>query len=108
VALGAGRGLEQVDGRLGHARRRYSAREPVHTAVTRSTPDRYRDDIRPSEAYDSSMAGIGVIVILLVVLIPAAYLAWRFTRGGEFVAGGSFGDQMLGAGKKKRFRGKRR
>jgi hypothetical protein len=54
------------------------------------------------------MAGIGVIVILLVVLIPAAYLAWRFTRGGEFVAGGSFGDQMLGAGKKKRFRGKRR
>jgi hypothetical protein len=48
------------------------------------------------------MVAVGVIVILVVVLVPAAYLAWRVTRGGEFVAGGSFGDQMLGDGKKKR------
>jgi hypothetical protein len=39
-----------------------------------------------------------VIVLVLVVFIgaPAAYLGWRFARGGAPVAGGSFGSQLFG------------
>lgn len=39
---------------------------------------------------------IGLIVIVLVVAFPAAYLVWRFKRGEEAVSGGSYGSQLLG------------
>jgi hypothetical protein len=39
---------------------------------------------------------IGLIVILVVIALPAAFLVWRFMRGGESVAGGSLGAQLSG------------
>jgi hypothetical protein len=38
---------------------------------------------------------VGLIVIVLVILLPVAYLVWRFKRGDESVAGGSDGTQLL-------------
>jgi hypothetical protein len=38
---------------------------------------------------------LAVILILLGVGFPAAYLAWRFKRGEEAVSGGSDGVQLF-------------
>jgi len=37
-----------------------------------------------------------LVVILVLVALPAVYLAWRLKRGGEPVAGGSLGSQLFG------------
>ncbi len=37
-----------------------------------------------------------VLVLALFIGVPAAYLAWRFARGGVPAAGGSFGSQLFG------------
>jgi hypothetical protein len=42
---------------------------------------------------------LGLVLIVVVIAAPAAYLVWRFKRGEESVAGGSMGSQMFG-GKK--------
>jgi heme/copper-type cytochrome/quinol oxidase subunit 2 len=43
---------------------------------------------------------IGLIVIVLAVVLPGAYLVWRFRREDEQPSeGGSFGDQISGNGK---------
>jgi flagellar biogenesis protein FliO len=42
---------------------------------------------------------VGLVLVLVLIAAPAAYLVWRFRRGEESVAGGSMGLQMLG-GKK--------
>jgi hypothetical protein len=39
---------------------------------------------------------IGVLVIVVVIALPTAWLVWRFMRGGESVAGGSLGAQLFG------------
>jgi hypothetical protein len=39
---------------------------------------------------------LGLVLIILVIAAPLAYLAWRFKRGEESVAGGSLGSQMFG------------
>jgi hypothetical protein len=39
---------------------------------------------------------IGVLLILVLIAAPAAYLVWRFRRGEEAVAGGSDGSQAVG------------
>jgi hypothetical protein len=39
---------------------------------------------------------VGLLLILLLVAAPVAYLAWRFSRGEESVAGGSLGSQISG------------
>jgi hypothetical protein len=39
---------------------------------------------------------LGLALIILVIAAPLAYLAWRFKRGEESVAGGSLGSQMFG------------
>lgn len=39
---------------------------------------------------------LAIVLIVLVFLLPIAYLGWRFTRGGEMESGGSMGNQMLG------------
>ena len=39
----------------------------------------------------------GVIIILVLVALPLAYMIWRFKKDdGESVAGGSAGHQILG------------
>ncbi len=40
--------------------------------------------------------GLILTGIVVVVAIPAAYLAWRFRRGEEAVPGGSDGAQLFG------------
>ena len=39
---------------------------------------------------------LGLVIIVLLVAAPGAYLAWRLTHGEELVPGGSHGSQMLG------------
>jgi heme/copper-type cytochrome/quinol oxidase subunit 2 len=39
---------------------------------------------------------VGLILIVLVVALPAAYFVWRFRRGEESVPGGSYGKQLFG------------
>lgn len=39
---------------------------------------------------------LGLVIILLLIAAPAAYLVWRFRRGEESVAGGSMGSQLFG------------
>jgi heme/copper-type cytochrome/quinol oxidase subunit 2 len=39
---------------------------------------------------------LGLILIVLVVALPAAYFVWRFRRGEESVPGGSDGTQLFG------------
>ena len=39
---------------------------------------------------------LALILILLVVAFPLAYLVWRFKRGEEAVPGGSDGTQLFG------------
>jgi hypothetical protein len=38
---------------------------------------------------------LGLILIVLAVAFPGAYVAWRFKRGAEAVPGGSDGSQLL-------------
>jgi hypothetical protein len=38
---------------------------------------------------------LAVIVVLVIVVGPAAYLVWRFKRGEESVPGGSDGSQWF-------------
>jgi hypothetical protein len=43
---------------------------------------------------------LGLVIIVLLIAAPAAYLVWRFKHGGEeLVPGGSHGSQMFGAKK---------
>ncbi|HEY8646757.1 MAG TPA: hypothetical protein VIL77_12875 [Gaiellaceae bacterium] len=42
------------------------------------------------------MAYLALGVIVLLVLVVAAYVVWRFKNGGQMEAGGSMGHQMLG------------
>ena len=35
-------------------------------------------------------------LIILVFLVPLAYLGWRFSQGGDLESGGSMGHQMGG------------
>lgn len=37
-----------------------------------------------------------ILVIVVLVALPAVYLAWRLKQGGEPVAGGSLGSQLFG------------
>jgi hypothetical protein len=37
----------------------------------------------------------GLVLIVLLIAAPAAYLLWRFRRGEESVAGGSLGGQLF-------------
>ena len=37
---------------------------------------------------------LGLVLIVLLIAAPVAYLIWRFKRGEESVAGGSHGAQM--------------
>jgi hypothetical protein len=37
-----------------------------------------------------------IVVVLVVVLLPIAYLVWRFRSGDEAVGGGSLGRQYFG------------
>lgn len=37
---------------------------------------------------------VGLIVIVVVVGLPLAYMIWRFKRGEEAVSGGSHGTQL--------------
>jgi hypothetical protein len=39
---------------------------------------------------------LGLILIVLAVVVPGAYLVWRFKRGEEAESGGSDGAQLLG------------
>jgi hypothetical protein len=39
---------------------------------------------------------LGLILIVLAVVGPAAYLAWRFKGGEQAVSGGSDGTQLSG------------
>ncbi|HEY8645060.1 MAG TPA: hypothetical protein VIL77_04195 [Gaiellaceae bacterium] len=39
---------------------------------------------------------LGLVLILVLIAAPAAYLVWRFRRGEESVAGGSMGSQIFG------------
>ena len=44
-----------------------------------------------------NMAALPLIGILIgLIVLPAAYLVWRFRRGGEAVGGGSLGSQLFG------------
>jgi hypothetical protein len=36
----------------------------------------------------------GLIVIVVVVALPLAYMIWRFKTGAEAERGGSFGSQL--------------
>lgn len=38
---------------------------------------------------------LGLVVILLLIAAPTAYLVWRFKSGEESVAGGSQGSQLF-------------
>ena len=40
------------------------------------------------------MALVAIIVIVLLVLLPAVALIWRFKKDDETVGGGSFGHQI--------------
>jgi hypothetical protein len=42
---------------------------------------------------------LGLVLIVLLIAAPAAYLVWRFKRGEESVAGGSLGSQIFGSEK---------
>jgi hypothetical protein len=37
---------------------------------------------------------VGLILIVIVVGLPLAYMIWRFKRGEEAVSGGSHGRQL--------------
>lgn len=39
---------------------------------------------------------LGLLLILVLIAAPAAYLVRRFRRGEESVAGGSMGSQIFG------------
>jgi hypothetical protein len=39
---------------------------------------------------------IGTVLVAVLVLLPVSLLAFRFARGGDSVAGGSFGRQFFG------------
>ena len=39
---------------------------------------------------------IAIVLVLALVLLPGAYLVWRFRRGDEAVGGGSLGRQYFG------------
>ena len=40
---------------------------------------------------------MGLVIILVIVALPLAYMIWRFKKDdGESVAGGSAGHQILG------------
>jgi hypothetical protein len=38
---------------------------------------------------------VGLLLIVLIVAVPVAYLRWRFTRNDAPEAGGSFGKQLF-------------
>jgi hypothetical protein len=38
---------------------------------------------------------LGLVLIVVIVGLPLAYMAWRFKRGEESVAGGSMGEQLF-------------
>ena len=42
------------------------------------------------------MTWLAIGLIVLVFLLPVAYLGWRFSHGREMESGGSMGNQMLG------------
>jgi ABC-type spermidine/putrescine transport system permease subunit I len=45
------------------------------------------------------MPYVGVGVIVVFVLVVAAYVVWRFRQGGQMESGGSMGQQMFGRDK---------
>jgi hypothetical protein len=38
---------------------------------------------------------LGLVLIVVIVGLPVAYMAWRFKRAEESVAGGSMGEQLF-------------
>ena len=42
------------------------------------------------------IVALGLILIVILVGLPLAYMIWRFKRGEEAVPGGSFGGQLFG------------
>jgi hypothetical protein len=42
---------------------------------------------------------LGLVVIVVLIAAPVAYLIWRFKSGEESVAGGSQGSQLFGRAK---------
>jgi hypothetical protein len=42
------------------------------------------------------MPYVGLGLIVLLILLAAAYVVWRIKNGGEMEAGGSMGHQMFG------------
>jgi hypothetical protein len=42
------------------------------------------------------MTFVVIVVVILLFLIPLAYLGWRMSKGGDLESGGSMGHQMLG------------
>jgi hypothetical protein len=57
------------------------SRGPVDAAG----PRRYGEDVL-----------VAIVVVVLLVLVPFAILAWRFRRNDPPAAGGSLGRQLLG------------
>jgi hypothetical protein len=39
---------------------------------------------------------MGLVIVIVIVALPLAYMIWRFKKGDESVAGGSAGHQILG------------
>jgi hypothetical protein len=39
---------------------------------------------------------IAIVLLVLLVLLPLAYLGWRMSKGGDLESGGSLGHQMSG------------
>lgn len=37
-----------------------------------------------------------IVLIVLLFLLPIAYLGWRLSKGGDLESGGSMGNQMHG------------
>src|SRR5436309_3969017 len=56
-------------------------------------------DSIPDHLQAENMAAIGLILIVIIVGFPLAYMIWRFKRGEEAVSGGSLGTQLFGRNK---------
>ena len=47
-----------------------------------------------ARANQAGIPVLGLVVIVIVVGLPLAYMLWRFKRGAEAVPGGSYGEQL--------------
>jgi hypothetical protein len=45
------------------------------------------------------VAYVAVGLVVVIALVPIAYLAWRFNTGGDAEGGGSLGRQLFGRDK---------